>query len=48
MLGVDHGQSDPPSSQDATELAVREERDISAERAEMVDESVAAGRYVGG
>lgn len=45
MLGVEHRQSDPAGSQDATELAVREERYVAAESAQMVDESIAACRY---
>ena len=40
MLPFDRRQSDPSRGQDAPELAVREERDVSVQRAEMCDEPI--------
>jgi hypothetical protein len=42
MLPFDRRQSDPSCGQDAPELTVREERDVSVQRAKMCDDPISA------
>ena len=48
MLPFDHRQPDPSHGQDTPEMAVREERDVSIQRAEPGDEPVRAVGNLGG